>query len=243
MNRVLRDEREILRRATAISASDRRCAFVRSSSRRRLRSATSPRRVRSCRSSDPSATTGAASMSIGCRHRHQHAERTPAGMPRSQLRACLEEFPELAQDENAGSARRRRPQRQRSRLQPKEVASADDDADRGGVHELHVAQVDHEIAVVERDGTGHGSARARPRWRRRVRLEARRRCDRRHAPEMPPDRERRSRTTPTLHAPWHPPDITRCDQALPGSGASLPEPRLPAQHVRDFCRVKTTVYL
>ncbi len=40
-----------------------------------------------------------------------------------------------------------------------------------------LAQVDHEVGVVERDGLSHASPTTRPRWRRRARPEATRRCE------------------------------------------------------------------
>ena len=125
---------------------------MRSSRRRRPRSAISPRRARSCRSPFVG-RDGDGLDSIVCRHRHQarptHPRpvmvrvgaglRRPPSSHRSRTRAAKCDGDRNASDRDCSRRKSRR---------------AEDDADRRGIHELHAAEVDHEIAVVERDRTG-----------------------------------------------------------------------------------------
>ncbi|HEX6425062.1 MAG TPA: hypothetical protein VFZ79_16375 [Acidimicrobiales bacterium] len=61
-----------------------------------------------------------------------------------------------AQAEDAPGGPRRRSQHERARSQAEQLPGPDDGADRGRAHVLDLAEVDHEIGVVDHDRPSHG---------------------------------------------------------------------------------------
>ena len=129
-------------------------------------------------------------------------------------------------------ALRRRPQHQEPRPQAEELPGPDDDADRRRTHELHLAQVDHNIGVIEARSPSHD---LRQRGHGRHVVLAPQPHDSAIGVAAPErrhmwTRDGHGRDLDGSHGTLLASGTANC--ALPGSGAPLPSQPTLARHVR-----------